>query len=141
MVNHRFIGRDRLIRRMRQLPVEARTAARDSLDQQAAFLVEQIRPNVPRDHGELADSLEWHRSPSRARIRVVITEGLSQDGDPGNHKAFAVEFGRPASSESGAMEAQPHFFPTYRAHKRKMQNAIQKAVRDAVRRIWGGGGK
>lgn len=139
MVNHRFIGRDRLIRRMREIPVVARSAARDSLDSQAAFLVEQIRPNVPRDEGDLADSLEWHRSPSRARIRVIITEGANDDTL--GRKARAVEFGRPASAESGAMEAQPHFFPTYRANKRKIQNAIQKAVRDAIRRIWGGGGK
>lgn len=133
MVNHRFIGRDRLIRRLRQLPVEARTAARDALDEQAAYLVEQIRPNVPRDEGDLADSLEWHRSPSRARIRVIVTEGA--DDDTRGRKARAVEFGRPD------MEAQPHFFPTYRANKRKMQNAIQKRVREAIRRIWGGGRK
>lgn len=133
MVNHRFIGRERLTRRLRQLPVEARIAARDSLDEQAAFLVEQIRPNVPRDEGDLADSLEWHRSPSRARIRVVITEGANDDTQ--GRKARAVEFGRPD------MDAQPHFFPTYRANKRKMQNAIQKRVREAIRRIWGGGGK
>lgn len=139
MVNHRFTGRDRLIRRLRQLPVEVRTAARDSLDQQAAFLVEQIRPNVPKDEGDLAASLEWHRSPSRARIRVVITEGANDDTL--GRKARAVEFGRPESAEAGAMEAQPHFFPTYRANKRRMQNAIQKAVREAIRRIWGGGGK
>lgn len=141
MANHRFTGRERLARRLRQLPVEARIAARDSLDEQAAYLTEQIRSAVPRDEGDLAASVEWHRSPSRARIRVVITEGLGQEGDPKNRKAHAVEFGRPDSSESGFMEPQPHFFPTYRANKRKMQNAIQKRVREAIRRMWGGGGK
>lgn len=136
MVNHRFAGRDRLIRRMREIPVVARSAARDALDQQAAFLVEQIRPNVPKDEGDLADSLEWHRSPSRARIRVVITEGANDDTL--GRKARANEFGRGGDNP---MEARPHFFPPYRANKRKIQNAIQKAVRDAVRRVWGGSGK
>lgn len=118
---------------MRLIPPAVRAAARNGLDSEAAFLVEQIRPNVPKDEGELADSLEWHRNPRGDKISVVVTEGRNQEGDPAGRKARAVEFGRPD------MEAQPHFFPTYRAHKRKMQNRIQKAVRTAIRRIWGTG--
>ena len=136
MVNHRFIGRDRLIRKLRQLPVEVRIAARNELDAQAAFLVEKIRPNVPQDEGDLASSLHWRRNPSRTRIRVIITEGANDETL--GRKARAVEFGRGGDNP---MDPQPHFFPTYRAYKRKIQNAIQKAARDAARRIWGGGGK
>lgn len=116
---------------MRQIPEAVRAVAREALDEQAAYLVEQIRPNVPRDQGDLADSLEWHRNPRLDRIGVVVTEGA--DDETRGRKARAVEFGRPD------MEAQPHFFPTYRALKRRMQNAIQKRVRATIRRIWGSG--
>lgn len=131
MASNRFAGKERALNRMRQIPVAVRSVAREAVDEQAAFLVEQIRPNVPRDEGDLADSLEWRRNPRGDKISVVVTEGAKDDTQ--GRKARAVEFGRPD------MEAQPHFFPTYRANKRKMQNAIQKRVRAAIRRIWGSG--
>lgn len=131
MANNRFAGRERALNRMRQIPVAVRSVAREAVDEQAAILVEQIRPNVPRDEGDLADSLEWHRVARGDKISVAVTEGA--DDETRGRKARAVEFGRPD------MDAQPHFFPTYRANKRKMQNGIQKRVRATIRRIWGSG--
>ncbi len=131
MAENRFLRKERVLALMAKLPAEVRAEARAAVDEQAAFLVEQIRPNVPRDHGDLAESLEWHRNSKIEKLGVVITEGANDDTQ--GRKARAVEFGRPD------MEAQPHFFPTYRANKRKMQNAIQKRVRGRIRRIWGSG--
>lgn len=135
MADNRFLRKQRVLSLMQRIPPAVRSVARDALDEQTVFLVEQIRPRVPKDEGELRESLNWRRNPRGDVIRNIITEGLNQEGDPGNHKAFAVEFGRPD------MEPQPHFFPTYRANKRKMQNAIQKRIRATIARIWGGPGK
>jgi hypothetical protein len=139
MADNRFLGKARALNRMRQIPPAVRRVAREAVDEQAAFLVEQIRPNVPKDEGDLANSLNWRRSLRGDRIGAIITEGANDETL--GRKARAVEFGRPASAESGAMEAQPHFFPTYRANKRKMQNAIQKRIRATIARIWGSGSR
>jgi hypothetical protein len=130
MADNRFIRKQKVLSLMARIPADVRRVAREAVDEQAAYLVEQIRPAVPRDHGDLADSLEWRRSPRMDKIAVVITEG-AKDETLGR-KARAVEFGRPD------MQAQPHFFPTYRANKRKMRNAINRRIRTAIRKIWGG---
>lgn len=136
MADNRFRGKEALLRRMQAIPLQARLAARDELRVQAGKLVEAIRPNVPRDEGDLAASLEWHDQSATAtaglgRITVVVTEGANDDTQ--GRKARAVEFGRPD------MAAQPHFFPTYRANKRKIQNAVQRKARAAIRKLWGRG--
>lgn len=137
MADNRFTGKDRLFARMQKIPLAARIAARDELDKQAAKLVEQIRPRVPKDEGDLAASLESHRQSDRAtaglaRITVVVTEGANDETL--GRKARANEFGRGGDNP---MEARPHFFPTYRANKRRIQNAVQRKVRAAIRKVWG----
>lgn len=128
MADNRFTNKRRALDRMSKIPVVARVAARNALDAEGAFLVERIRPNIPVEHGDLADSLEWHRNPRNDKISIVITEGRGQDYDA---KSLAIEFGR------HDRVAQPHFYPTYRAYKRQIQNRIQKAIRVVVRRVWG----
>lgn len=137
MAKHKFIGKERLLKRMKEIPVRVRIEAREALNEQAAFLVENIRPNVPREHGDLADSLNWKPNPRMDKIGVIITEGANDDTL--GRKARAVEFGRPESAEAGAMEAQPHFFPTYRALRRRMKAAVNRRIRNVVKRIWGSG--
>jgi hypothetical protein len=129
MADNRFVRKQKVLALMARIPGDVRRVAREAVDEQAAFLVERIRPAVPREHGDLADSLEWRRSPRMDKIGVIITEGAKDDTQ--GRKARAVEFGRPD------MEAQPHFFPTYRANKRKMRNAINRRIRAAIRNIWG----
>jgi HK97 gp10 family phage protein len=131
-VDNRFARKGAVLQKLRRLPVAIRIEARKALDDEAKFLVDQIRPHIPREEGELADSLEWHRNPRGDKIGVIITEGRNQEGDPLDRKARAVEFGRPD------MAAQPHFYPTYRAHKRKMANRVVRRVRKVIRAIWGG---
>lgn len=137
-MDNRFARKAIVLQRLRRLGPAIRAEARNALGDEAQFLVDQIRPNVPVDDGpgggELRDSLEWHRNPRGDKIGVVITEGLGQEGDPKNRKARAVEFGR------SDMAAQPHFYPTYRAHKRKMKNRVMRRVRAVIRSIWGKGG-
>jgi hypothetical protein len=135
MAENRFDRRAAVIRRLAAIPQAVRAAARDGVNIEAAFMAERIRSRVPRDEGELAASVEWHPNPRLDKIGAVVTEGRGQENDPLNRKARAIEFGRPDA------EAQPHFFPTYRAEKRAVQNRIQKRVRSAIGRIWGSSSK
>lgn len=133
MADGKFDRKAAVLKRMADIPDQIKDAVRAQLDTEGAFLVEQIRPAVPKDKGELAESLEWHRNPSDEKIGVIVTEGLNLPGDPENRTARAQEFGRPD------MPAQPHFFPTYRAHKKKMKSRVMSAARKQIRLIWGTG--
>lgn len=122
------------------IPTELREVIEPKLDEQGEFLVNQIKPLVPvdeddREHGgELRDSVEWHRNPNPTKIGIVVTEGLNQAGDPENRKGRANEFGRGGANP---MEATPHFFPTFRANKKKMASRVMSAARKKIKQIWG----
>lgn len=122
------------------LPGELKETIEKKLDEQGEFLVAQIKPAVPVSDddqpGELRDSVEWHRNPNPAKIGVIVTEGYNQPNDPDNRKARANEFGRGGDNP---MEAQPHFYPTYRAHKKKMSSRVMSAARKKIKEIWGAG--
>lgn len=128
---NKFDRRERLLARMASIPDQVKQASERNLHAQAQFLVDQIKAVVPVDEGDLRDSVEWHPNPSDEKIAVVITEGLGQENDPLNRKARALEFGRPD------MDAQPHFFPTFRAWKKKINSRVLAAGRKVIREIWG----
>lgn len=137
MADNRFSGKGALFARMQKIPLAARVAARDELGIQAAKLVAAIKPRVPQDEGDLAESVEWRPGSLNTaieldRISVVVTEGANDDTL--GRKARANEFGRGGDNP---MEARPHFFPTYRAMKRRIQNAVQRKARAAIRKVWG----
>ncbi len=125
--DNKFANKSRVLERMRKIPVAARIEAREELRKQAAFLSEQIRSAAPVDEGQLRDSVEWHDSPRNDRLSVVVTAGVTTDPDL-VRKARAVEFGRPD------MEAQPFFFPTYRAYRRRIRAAIGRAIKRGIKK-------
>lgn len=133
-MSNTFDRKAKLLARMEAIPEEIRTAVRDKLHEQAGFLVEQIKPAVPYLEGDLRDSVEWHPNPAKEKISVVVTEGTGQEDDPLNRKARALEFGRGGDNP---MEAQPHFFPTYRAWKKKINSRVLSAGRKVIRQMWG----
>lgn len=140
MPDNKFDRKAALLKRWDQIPKAVKEASRDKINEQAQFLVDQIRPLIPVDQedtehgGELRDSLEWHENERPEKIGVVVTEGLNQIGDPENRKGRANEFGRGGDNP---MEARPHFYPTFRAHKKKMGNRVAAAGRKVIRAIWG----
>lgn len=141
MVENRFAGKERMLKRIADMPTAIKDAVRDRLDREGADLVEAIKPVVPVSQddipGQLRDSLEWHRTPRTDRIGVVVTEGYGIPTDPENRIARAVEFGRGGDRP---MEAQPHFFPIYRSRKKGIRSRTMAAGRKVIRAMWGGGG-
>lgn len=137
MAEGKFDRKAALLKRMEAIPIEIREASRDKLYEQAEFLVEQIKPAVPVDQNDrdgihLRDDVKWTPSPAKEKIAVIVTEGASDDTH--GRKARAVEFGRGGRNP---MEAQPHFFPTYRAWKKKINSRVLSAGRKVIRSIWG----
>jgi hypothetical protein len=133
MANNRFSGKREFNRRLMRLTPAMEAAAGAELGVQAGKLVQAIKPRVPKLEGDLAASVESHKAPDRpGRIAYVVTEGANDDTL--GRKARANEFGRGGENP---MEPQPHFFPTYRALKRRIQNAVQRKARAAARKEWG----
>jgi hypothetical protein len=131
MADNRFLNKQRAMQRMRAIPPAVRVAARQAVNYQAEGLAQAIRAAVPRDEGDLADSIEAVPHLRGDKISAAVREGW--DDETLGRKARAVEFGRGGENP---MEPQPHFFPTFRALRRRMQAGIQRKVRAAIRRIY-----
>lgn len=135
--DNKFDRKAALLARLDKIPEAIKTATRAKLEEQGAFLVDQIKPAVPYDENDrdgihLRDSVEWHPNPAPEKIGIIVTEGTN-DATLGR-KARAVEFGRGGENP---MEAQPHFFPTYRAWKKKINSRVLSAGRKVIRELWG----
>lgn len=126
-----------VLARIQAIPLEIREASIAKLEEQGDFLVEQIKAVVPFDENDrdgihLRDSVEWKPNPNPGKIGIIVTEGANDESH--GRKARAVEFGRGGKNP---MEPQPHFFPTYRAWKKKINSRVLSAGRKVIRQIWG----
>lgn len=154
--------RDKAKALFRALPKSVRTATQDALAASAEELTAAIRYNVPIDQGDLRESVRWRRGAPRERKKQGDTapdKDLAVTVIAGSKKAFyaaMVEFGTRASPgrqgqlykrQKGATRglrrvdkrphaatpAQPFFFPTYRALRKRLTGRIKRAQRRAIR--------
>lgn len=123
--------RDRAKALFRALPRSVRKATSAALDSSAEELAEAIRRRVPEDRGDLKASVTVKRGAGKARGReagadpdltVRVTEG-----DRDTFYAPYVEFG------TTEQPAQSHFFPTWRANKRRLIGKIRRRQRKAIK--------
>lgn len=153
-------NRERLLRKMERLPTAARQSMRVALDQSAGEIVDMQKRLVPRRSGALQNSIGYtfgNYRPDNSNVRGVSAgaEGADPDlsvtihaGDATAFYAAFVEFGtaphpqpnnpRIGYSHPGA-NAQPFFFPAYRALKRRVKSRITRAAKKAARDVAGGG--
>lgn len=123
--------RERARAKFRALPKAVRKNVEIALEQNAEELAAAIKRRVPRDTGDLADTVRWEKgsagSKSKERgadpdltVRVI-------EGDRKNFQAPWIEHG------TQAMQAQPHFFPTYRSMRRRLKSRLSRAVGKAIK--------
>lgn len=111
----------------RKLPREVRKATAVALDSAAEELTRSIRNRVPIDDGDLRDSVKWRRGSIKggrkeADLAVTVSEG--------DRKAFYAPF---VEHGTQTAPAQPHFWPTWRASKRRLIGRIRRAQAKAIR--------
>lgn len=131
------IGRLRLQRKLKALPDAVKAPIKAALAQGANEIVTMAKNLVPVDSGDLKSSIgwTWGRPPSGSIVLATsqrIGGELAVTVYAGNDEAFYarwVEFGTTKHI------AQPYFFPSYRANKRKVKTRINKAVRQAARSV------
>lgn len=124
--DNRFQNKAKLLARFQAIPKEIKGEVRVAMAQNRTELVDAIKARVPVDEGDLRDTVRSYDASDDSRIRAVVVEGEGMET-----KARAQEFGRPD------MEAQPHFFPTYREKKRKFRNRVARAASKGAKRATG----
>lgn len=127
--------RERARAKFRRLPASVRKNVEAALEQNAEELTQAIKRRAPVQKingGELRDTVRWAKGAAKSKTRdqgadpdltVRVTEGDAKKG----FYAGMVEFGTVNSAP------QPHFFPTWRAMKRRLKGRLSRAVNKAIK--------
>ncbi|MGA6113360.1 HK97-gp10 family putative phage morphogenesis protein [Agrobacterium radiobacter] len=151
----RILNLDRLNRKLAKLPAVAKQMIRQAMEAKANEIVAMMKNLVPVDDGTLRDSIgwTWGKAPkgslTLASVQATGDNGMTLTIYAGNKEAFYarwVEFGT-ARHENGGLfagsihpgtTAQPFFFVSWRANKRRTVRAIRKASRDSAKKVAAG---
>lgn len=139
-------GLDRLRRRLTQtIPAHLEKATAAAMEQGAEEIVAMMRRLVPVDSGALRDSIgwTWGDAPTGAMVlgkskavggdgrKVITIYAGTRDKKLGDLDAFYVRFVE-FGTQKGA-KAQPFFFPSYRALRKRVRGRITRQMRKAIK--------
>lgn len=165
----KVIGLDRLNRKLAALPAAAQKRIREAMEASAKEIVAMMRALVPTDSGALRDSINWTwgNAPKGALTLAKVSQVGSGEnvltiyaGDKDAYYARWVEFGtaphnvakgggtvkgRKQLSAGGGTghpgsKAQPFFFVSYRALRKKAKGRVSRAITKAAKEVAAGGG-
>lgn len=128
-------GLDRLRRKLKRLPQVAKDEIRNALAQSAREIADLAESLVPQDSGKLAGSIGWTWGDAP---KGAMTLARGQAGDltvtvyAGDDEAFYarwIEFG------TQKMAAQPFFFVSYRALRKRASSRIKRAQTKAAKKV------
>lgn len=139
----RWIGKERLLRRLRALPEHVKEQVRKELEKSAKELVAAQKRAAPVKTGTLRDAIRWRWGDARGRGGNALREEFTVTiyiGKEARHYAHLAEFGvaphenkgRFPGTENPGAPPQPYFFPTYRAHKRRIKGRVRRGVKRAI---------
>lgn len=151
----KVLGVNRLTQKLRRFPEAVREEIRKAMEVGATEIVTMMKRLVPVDQGDLRDSIGWTwgaapegfmvigevqgRGYGDGNLRITIYAGdestLVEGARVYFQKAMLVEFG------TRMTKAQPFFFVSYRALRRRSRSRITRAVNKAAKSVAGTGGK
>lgn len=151
----KILNLDRLNRKLAKLPAVAKQMIRQAMEAKANEIVAMMKNLVPVDDGTLRDSIgwTWGKAPkgslTLASVQATGDNGMTLTIYAGNKEAFYarwVEFGTARHENGGLFEgsihpgttAQPFFFVSWRANKRRTVRAVRKASRDSAKKVAAG---
>jgi len=136
---------DRLNRKFKRFPIIARELIRAEMAKCADDIVGMMKRLAPvlavpvkdRRPGALRDSIGWTWGAApKGSVVIATVSGKSDDmtitiyaGDAEAYWARWVEFG------TQNMRAQPYFYVSWRANKRRTVRRLGKAVRNAAKKV------
>lgn len=143
----RILGLAKLQKKLNAMPQIAKEEMKQALEAAADEIVEMAKRLAPvlkeptnrRKAGELRDSIgwTWGKAPKGSLTLGKVAEA-SLAGDltitvfAGNSSAFYarwVEFG------TQNMAAQPYFFPSYRATKKRAVSRVRRSITRAAKKV------
>jgi HK97 gp10 family phage protein len=149
-IKAKFMGREALMKRLRQLVPEidqmVATAQLEAAEDLAAAIEERAPIGDGDDAGDYRASIKGGRIADHPGKAVIGTSDIKDKNATGvfaNRKWRWLEFGtserkvKKTGKSSGRMPAQPHIFPTYRAKKKAIRRKVSTAINRAVRRAKG----
>ncbi len=147
-IRGKFVGREKLAKRLRTLVPDIDQEAAKAQLEAAEELAEAIEQRAPLGHGPSpGDYRASIRGGKLSDNPGAAVFGLRQTKDKNATGIFAsflwrwLEYGtakrtvKSTGKSSGKMEAQPHIFPTYRQHKKRIRRKVASAINRAVRRM------
>lgn len=150
-----ILGLPRLQKKLKRLPDLAEQAIRKAMGESAAEVVTLAKSLVPKDSGDLAQSIgwTWGDAPKGSMVLGQVRAGsdnLRITIYAGNSEAYYarwVEFGTSGHEQGGIFEgsehpgtpAQPFFYPAWRAVRRRVKGRVTRAINKAAKQIAAGG--
>jgi len=138
-VNAKVLRREQLNRKLAALPQAVKDKIRAGLSQSAEEIVNFAKGLVPIATGELRNSIGWTfgKAP-RGSIALAQTNAgdVTVTVYAGNDQAFYarwVEFGTQKT------RAQPYFFVSYRALKKRSKSRVSRSINQAAKQVASGG--
>lgn len=148
-------GLDKLNRKLKQLPAAAEKRIKEAMEVGANEIVALMKSLVAVDSGDLRDSIGWTWGEAPKYSQKIATV-KSSNGKlvitiyAGNSKvryAHLVEFATKAHENSGQFpgtqhpgtKAQPFFFVSYRALRRRTKSRITRAINKSAKEVASGG--
>lgn len=151
-----IIGLDRLHKKLKKLPPAAEKRIKEAMEQGANEIVALMKSLVAVDSGDLRDSIGWTWG-ERPKYSQAIATVKSTDGKlaltiyAGNSKVrygHLVEFGSAphinggqfAGTQHPGTKAQPFFFVSWRALRRRTKSRITRAITKSAKEVAAGRG-
>lgn len=156
-----IIGLAKLDKKLKNLPKQASSTIKLAMEKSADEIVSMMQSLVPKDSGELRDSIgwTWGKAPKGSTALAIAKSSLGGDLTitiyAGNEEAYYakwVEFGTAAgikgqrstadtSRKTGRIvqrthsgtSAQPFFFVSWRANRKSTKARIRRAVNKAAK--------
>ena len=155
MARTKFLGRNKLKKKLKALSKETRSAIKQAIAQGADELVAQQKSLAPVKSAKLRDSIiqTWGGGvvPIYSSLRGNVVSGdpdLSVQITAGNTSvryARLIEFGTAPHINGGKFtgtqhpgtSAQPFFYPSYRALRRRIKGRITRAITKSAKKAVG----
>ena len=131
-------GLERLQKKLRRLPEQAKTDIRKALNQSADEMVDTARSLAPREDGTLQNSIQ--KEDGRHELAIDVVAG----GNATTHEVrngSGVEYDYALAQEFGTskMKPTPFFFPAYRVVRKRIKGRVSRATTKAAKQVASGG--
>lgn len=135
----KVVGIAKLRKKLEALVSVGRDEIRRAMETSANEIVALAKNLVPVDKGDLKDSIgwTWGKAPKGAMtLGKVQSDGVDSEftitiyaGNSDAYYAQWVEFG------TQKMGAQPYFYPSYRALRRRSKSRVTRSVSKAIKKV------